>query len=138
MHKKLTYRQLAEVLQSLGYSPEKVQPDQVVFRNPDRRLFILVPRQDPRAQVRPLDLLRVRNTLVNDGVIPEDQFDSLFQIQKGDRLIWTEPTTGKKMKVTAAAGESDGLVIIKQNGAFMPCPADQLRKEDAPISDDGL
>jgi hypothetical protein len=138
MVKKLTYRKLGEVLNSLGYTPEKVQPDQVAFRNPGRPLFILLPRQDPRAQVRPLDLLRVRNTLVNDGVIAEDQFDSLFQIQKGDRLIWTEPTTGKRIEVTAAAGESDGLVIIHHHGALLPCPVEQVRKEDPAVSGDGL
>jgi hypothetical protein len=133
----MTYRELGQVLRSLGYSPENVQPDQVVFRNPDRPLFILLPRHDPRAQVRPLDLLRVRNTLVNDGIIEENQFDSLFLIKKGDRLIWTDPKTGQKMRVTAAAGESDGLVIIKQNGTFSPCPVDQLRKEITPASNEG-
>jgi streptogramin lyase len=52
----------------------------------------------------------------------------LILIRKGDRLIWTDPKTGKESKVTAAAGESDGLVVIKQNGALWPCPVDQVRR----------
>ena len=80
----------------------------------------------------------VRKTLVGDGVIKndEEEFDSLFLIRKGDRLVWTDPQTGKESKVTAAAGESDGLVVVKQNGALLPCAVDQVRrvKRAAPAS----
>jgi len=49
-------------------------------------------------------------------------------IRKGDRLIWTDPRSGTEIKVTAAAGESDGLVVVKQNGTLLPCPVDQVRR----------
>jgi hypothetical protein len=52
-------------------------------------------------------------------------------IVRGDRLIWTDPLSGRQTKVVAASGEEDGTVIIKQQGAFSPCPVDQLRKEGA-------
>jgi hypothetical protein len=30
--------------------------------------------------------------------------------------------------VTAASGETDGMVIIKQKGTFSPCPVSQLAR----------
>jgi hypothetical protein len=50
------------------------------------------------------------------------------RFEKGDRLIWTDPQSGAETKVTAAAGESDGLVVVKQNGTRVPCPVDQVRR----------
>jgi hypothetical protein len=135
MAKHITYRKLDEVLKSLGYVPQNVSKDQVAYQHPDRRLFVLLPREAPEALARPLDLLRAQNALVNDGVIQEEEFDSLFRINKGDRLVWTEPRTGRKVKVTAAAGESDGLVVIQQNGTLTPCPVDQLRKADTGVEE---
>jgi hypothetical protein len=128
MKKQITYRQLDEVLKSLGYSPENVLTDQLAYRHPDRHLFILIPREPPVALARPIDLYRAQKALVHSGVIQEDEFDSLFLINKGDRLLWTEPATGRKVKVTAAAGESDGLVVIKHKGTLVACPVDHLEK----------
>ena len=56
------------------------------------------------------------------------RFDSLFLIRKGDRLLWTDPETGKETKVTRGRGESDGLVVVKQNGTLLPCRVDQVRR----------
>ena len=55
-------------------------------------------------------------------------------IKKGDRLLWKIPGTGREIKVVAAAGEQDDLVIIRQNGSFSPCPVNQLRRDEAPES----
>jgi hypothetical protein len=134
MNKRITFGQLDEVLRSLGYAPENVLTNEVVYRHPDRHLFILLPREAPEAVAQPFDLYLARKALVDEGVIQENEFDSLFRINKGDRLIWTEPRTGRKVKVTAAAGESDGLVVIQQNGALTPCPVEQLRKADAEVA----
>ena len=131
MVKNITYGKLAEVLKSLGYAPENVLTNEVVFRHPDRHLFVLLPREAPEVLAQPIDLLGAQKALVHEGVIQEDEFDSLFRINKGDRLIWTEPCTGRKVRVTAAAGESDGLVVIKHKGSLVPCPIDHLRKIDA-------
>jgi hypothetical protein len=128
--KKLTFDQLRRVLESLGYhSHEVLQGKHIVFRNPDQRLFILLPQTMPGGQVRPIDLLSIRKTLVNDGVIADEDFDGLFWIKKGDRLVWNEPGTGQEIPVTAVAGESDGLVVIERGGVLAPCPVEQLRKE---------
>ena len=37
-------------------------------------------------------------------------------------------SSGTETKVTAAAGESDGLVVVKQNGTLIPWPVDQVRR----------
>jgi hypothetical protein len=128
--KKLTFDQLRQVLESLGYHYREVlQGKHVVFRNPDQHLFILMPKTPPDGQVRPIDLFSVRKTLVNDGVVADEDFDGLFWIRKGDRLVWSEPGTGQEIAVTAAAGESDGLVVVERGGVLTPCPVEQLRKE---------
>ena len=130
MNKTITHGKLRGVLEALGYRPHDLDDAHLVFRDPDRRLFITLPRMAPDDQVRPIDLLRVRQTLTLDGVIDEGDFDNLFTIRKGDRLIRTEPAAGREVRVTAAAGERDGLVVIRQAGEILPCPVDQLRKDE--------
>jgi hypothetical protein len=128
--KNVTFGKLREALTSLGYTPEDAGSDTVIFRNPNRRLRIFLPTMADEEFVLPVDLLSTRSTLVDDGVLPRGDygFDSLFLIRKGDRLVWTDPKTGKESKVTAAAGESDGLVVVKQNGTLLPCPVDQVKR----------
>jgi hypothetical protein len=128
--KRIAYGKVRDVLASLGYTPEDAENGAVIFRNPRRHLMIILRRLADDQLVRPIDLLSIRKTLVGDGVIKDDEeeFDSLFLIRKGDRLVWTDPKTGKESKVTAAAGESDGLVVVKQNGTLLPCRVDQVRR----------
>jgi hypothetical protein len=129
MVKNIIFGKLREVLAALGYTPRGAGNNTVVFRNPDRRLMIILPEMRDEEFVLPVDLSSTRSTLVGDGVLQNDySFDSLFLIRKGDRLIWTDPKTGKETKVTAAAGEGDGLVVVKQNGALLPCRVDQVRR----------
>jgi hypothetical protein len=128
----IAFGKLRKVLESFGYSAQRVSSDLVAFHNHDRRLVVILPDTPPEQPVRPIDLLSVRNTLINDGVIRDgEEFDDLFRVKKGDRLIWTDPKTGRQVPVTAASGETrDGMVVIKQRGAFSACPLDQLREED--------
>jgi hypothetical protein len=136
--KTVTYGQLRKVLANFGYDPEPAGSDRIVFRSPDRHLVIILPTLREQERVRPIDLLRVQKTLANDGVIAEGEFDSLFRIKKGDRLVWSDPNSGTEVPVVAAAGESDGMVIVKQKGVFMACPVDQLRRDEhAPTNANG-
>jgi hypothetical protein len=131
--RRVTLKALKRILESFGYSAQSVAGGRIIFTHPHRSLLILLPILLEDGTIRPIDLLSVRNTLINDGVIrDEEQFDSLFRIKRGDQLIWTEPRTKNETTVTAASGEtSDGMVIIKQKGAFMPCHVSQLlRLED--------
>jgi hypothetical protein len=128
--KKIRFGQLRKVMLDLGYQIRTVDQHYVAFVRPGRDLFVVLPDVPPEAEVRPIDLLSVQKTLMNDGLIEDEpQFMSLFLIKKGDRLIWTDPHTGSETEVIAASGEtSDGMVIIKQKGfAFSPCAVDQLK-----------
>ncbi len=129
MIEKITYAKFREVLSSLGYAPEEFGGNSVVFRNPKHRLRVFLPKLSDRQFVPPIELMSARNSLIGNGVVRDEYgFDSLFLIRKGDRLLWTDPETGKEAKVTAAAGESDGLVVVKQNGTLLPCPVDQVKR----------
>lgn len=117
-------------MEDLGYHVEPAEKNNIAFVHPNRELFVFVCNVAADDVVRPIDLLSVRKMLINEGVIKtEQQFDELISIKKGDRLIWTDPQSGRETEVVAAAGEtSDGLVFIKQKGgAFSPYPVDQLR-----------
>jgi hypothetical protein len=131
MNRPISYESLGRMLESLGYVGREVEGKHLLFQNPARGLLILLPEMPPDGLVRPIDVLRTRKTLVDDGVIRDEDFDGLLFIQKGDRLLWNDPATGREVPVTAAAGESDGLVVIQLRGALVPCPVDQLRKEPA-------
>jgi hypothetical protein len=129
--KKITFGQLREVLQGLGFAAHEVDYNGgkvVVFRHRDGKPDIFLRRMNSRAHLESIDLLSVRNTLHYNGLVPKEKFDALFLIQKGDQLLWKEPRTGKEIEVTAAAHESDGAVIVQRNGTLSSCPIDQLRK----------
>jgi hypothetical protein len=130
MVQNVTYGQLRKVLTSLGCKPIPSEAGHFAFGDSKRDLLILLRNGDDTQLVRPADLVSVRRLLWGHGLIKdeEEEFDSLFLIRKGDRLVWTDPSTGKEMKVTAAAGESDGLVVVRQNGSLLPCPVDQMRR----------
>jgi hypothetical protein len=130
MVKNVTYGQLRKVLLFLGCEPIPSNENHFVFEEPKSDLLIMLRGGPDELPVRPMDLSMIRRQLVGHGLIKDDEeaFDSLFLIRKGDRLIWTDPKTGKETKVTAAAGESDGLVVVKQNGSLLPCRVDQVRR----------
>ena len=133
--KSVRFDRLHKVMGDLGYGSQRT------WMNITLHFYGLVvtclssyAESHPKAEVRPIDLLSVQKTLMNEGLIEsEQQFTDLFSIKKGDRLIWTDPRSGMETEVTAASGEtSDGMVIIKQKGkAFSPCPVDQSR----PVAD---
>jgi hypothetical protein len=126
--KQISFTKLNRVLEKFGYSSHTIEGGRIIFSHPERSLLIVLSELQSDGTVRPIDLISVRNTLINDGVVrDEEEFQALFQIKKGDRLIWTEPQTRRKIGVVAASGEtSDGMVIIRQQGAFSPCHVSQL------------
>jgi hypothetical protein len=131
---RIPYARLRRVLETFGFAARTIEGGRIVFSHPDRSSLIVLPELQGDNTVRPIDLLSVRNTLINDGVVrDEEEFEALFRIKKGDQLIWTEPRTKQRVGVVAASGETrDGLVIIKKRGAFAPCPISQLtRVEEA-------
>jgi hypothetical protein len=131
MGKKITYAEVRKILAGLGYRARELGNRQVVYLNPDRELMIVIPETTGENDVRPVDMLRVRKTLAHDGVIREDEFDSLFSIRRGDRLVWREPGAAEERRVIAASDESDGVVIIDDGGQLLSCPVDQLEKANS-------
>ena len=128
--RKINFGHLRKVMLDLGYDIRPVDQHYVAFVHPGRKLFVVLPDMSSEAEVRPIDLLSVQKTLMNEGLIEsEQQFISLFSIKRGDRLIWTDPNSERETEVVAASGETnDGIVMIKQKGvAFSPCPVEQLR-----------
>ena len=100
MVKNVTYGQLRKVLLSLGCEPVPSKENHFVFEEPRSDLLIMLRRGSDEQLVRPMDLSSVRRQLVGHGLIKDDEeaFDSLFLIRKGDRLIWTDPKTGKETR----------------------------------------
>jgi len=137
MTKSLTFAELDAALQEFGYE-RRNKTNHVVFQHPAGRLMIVLPRMAAESGVSSLHHKIVERTVRDDGVV--DWGDVAFYIEhgkrkektikKGDRLIWKVPGTGKEVKVVAAAGEQDGMVIVKQNGTFAPCTVDQVRKDE--------
>jgi hypothetical protein len=136
---KVTFTELNEALAHFGYAAHRAGSRHVVFKHPGGRLDIVLPRLPDGQIVSRLHLQIVEKTLRDESIVDPDEFVYYLKhgkppgetIRKGDRLIWTVPSTGREVRVVAAAGEMDGLVIIKQNGALSPCPVDQLRKHSS-------
>jgi hypothetical protein len=78
-NKKITYDQLERALRRCGYVADMPSGNRVVFRHPDTELPVILPRLRKREVLEPIDLLSVRNALANGGIVPKEQFDSLFQ-----------------------------------------------------------
>jgi len=137
MTKSLTVGELENALVEFGYEPRS-KNNHIVFEHPAGKLMIVLPQLNPKTAVSPLHRKIVEKTIRDDEVVDWDDVDFYLEhgkrkeerIKKGDRLIWKVPGARMEIKVVAAAGEQDGLVIIKQKGAFSPCPVDQLRKDD--------
>ena len=100
--------------------------------------MIVLPKMHSKSDVTPTHRKIVEKTIRDDGVVNWDDFNFFLEhgkrredfIVKGDHLVWAVPGTGREIKAIAASAEEDGMVIIKQNGAFSPCPVDQLRKAE--------
>ncbi len=135
MIRTLSFGQLESALKEFGYE-RRTKAKHHVFEHPDGKLMIILPKMHPGTDVIPLHQKIVQKTIQDDNVVSWDDFNYYLEhgrrkeetIRKGDHLIWKVPGTGREIKVVAAAGEQDGLVIIKRGSAFSPCPVDQVRK----------
>jgi len=66
-NKKLKYGQLRKMLVELGFSEQTTKCNHLVYRHPDSRLPIFLPRMRASAVVEPIDILGLRNALENAG-----------------------------------------------------------------------
>jgi hypothetical protein len=65
--KKLKFGEIRKVLVGLGFSEQTTTSNHLVYRHPDSRLPILLPRMSASATVEPIEILSLRNTLENAG-----------------------------------------------------------------------
>jgi predicted RNA binding protein YcfA (HicA-like mRNA interferase family) len=136
MTKSLTFGELESALRAFGYEPRR-KSNHMVFEHPNGKLMIIFPRMYPTTDVTPLHQKIVEKTIRDDEVVSWDDFKFFLEhdkrkedfIKRGDHLIWKVPGNGQEIRVSAAADEQDGLVIIKQKGTFAQCPVEQLRKD---------
>jgi hypothetical protein len=73
--KKVTYGQLYNYLESLGYKAQFIEKH-VVFRGPQRKLPVILPKASNTEEVRPSHLAAVERILVLDGVVCGGQLPS--------------------------------------------------------------
>jgi predicted RNA binding protein YcfA (HicA-like mRNA interferase family) len=133
--KKITNADLDKVLRAFGYEVRKSRAH-LIYQHPNGRQTVVLPMARPTDLAYPTHVTIVETALSDDGIASREDFWFYLEngklpselISKGDRLIWTIPRTGVKVEVIAAAGEKDGMVVIKQRGTFSPCPVEQLKK----------
>ena len=84
MKLNITYKQLREELERLGWKAQSIETDNfgvkrksTVFQNPESDLYIILPRVKSTGIVEPMHLLHVRNVLENSGF-----WESLIQQTK--------------------------------------------------------
>lgn len=65
--RKLKYGEIRKVLVGLGFSEQTTKSNHLVYRHPDSRLPILLPRMRASAIVEPIEILSLRNALENAG-----------------------------------------------------------------------
>ena len=71
--KSVRFDLLHKVMRDLGYESQRVDDHYVAFVRPGRDLFVVVRRISPEAEVKPIDLLSVQKTLMNEGLIESEQ-----------------------------------------------------------------
>ncbi len=77
---KISYEQLQTVLFRLGYTVDAPNGNRVVYRHPDSEIDVFLPPMKRQEVLTPMHLLSVRNALANGGIVPKEQFDSLFHL----------------------------------------------------------
>jgi len=65
--RKLKYGDIRKALLGLGFSEQTTRSKHLVYRHPDSRLPIFLPRMNENAVVEPIDILSLRNALENAG-----------------------------------------------------------------------
>ena len=86
MKTRITFGQLEKALSKLGYIADPPGRNRVVFRHPDTSLPIIMRGMRRNEILTPVDLLDAQNALANGGIVPKDEFDSLFETPPKD--LW--------------------------------------------------
>lgn len=78
MASQISYGELADVLERLGFVATTVENRWRAYRHADSDTLIVLANHDRTATARPLDLISVRRHLVGNDLIDEHEFDILI------------------------------------------------------------
>lgn len=77
MTREVNFATLEELLMKAGFKTLSTAGNKRVFKEPVSEAMVILPAYPKHAQVRPIHLVAVRRTLVENGLIDEDAFDRL-------------------------------------------------------------
>ena len=72
---EISFASLEELLTQVGFKTLPTAGKHQVFKEPVSKAMVVLPAYPKQAQVRPIHLVAVRRTLVENGLIDEDVFD---------------------------------------------------------------
>ncbi|NER37950.1 MAG: type II toxin-antitoxin system HicA family toxin [Oscillatoria sp. SIO1A7] len=77
MAREISFARLEELLTKVGFQTLPTAGKHQVFKEPVSEAMVVLPAYPKQAQVRPIHLVAVRRTLVENGLIDEDVFDKI-------------------------------------------------------------
>lgn len=77
MTREVNFAMLEELLTKAGFKSLPTAGNHRVFKEPVSEAMVILPAYPKQAQVRPIHLVAVRRTLVENGLIDEGAFDRL-------------------------------------------------------------
>jgi hypothetical protein len=75
---RISYGELAEVLERLGFVATTVEARWRAYRHAESDTLILLANHDRTSPARPMDLVSIRRHLVDKDLIAENEFDTLI------------------------------------------------------------
>jgi hypothetical protein len=126
---RITSEQLHKVLTRLGYAAVAPGGDRTIYRHPDSRIDVFLPRMRRREVLKPIDLLSVQNALANGGIVPRDQFDSLFHREPIE--LWHD-IIDAEAEYADEHGHPPGVLKLPVSQAY---DLAKLRRNEFPLSE---
>ena len=77
-YKTPTYCELEQLLTEMGFVPIPTTGTHRPFRHPETDTIVVLPGHDETERVIPIQLVAIRKTVLERGVIEDGDFDSLL------------------------------------------------------------
>ena len=74
-----TYCELEQMLQEMGFVPILTTGTHRPYRHPETDTVVVLPDHDDTESVVPIQMVAIRRTVLERGVIEEDDFDMLLE-----------------------------------------------------------
>jgi predicted RNA binding protein YcfA (HicA-like mRNA interferase family) len=79
MHKEITFADLEKLLSKLGFSRCQTGGSQQVFQYPPLGTLIVLPNYEEQETIRPIHLVAVQRTLIENDLISSAVFDGFLE-----------------------------------------------------------